>query len=210
MRQLLIVGAVAVMGIGAGWWWISRKPPAKPGLSANSPPPAEARIVAFYAYPGSIARGDRSKLCYIVENAKSVRIEPAAPGRTPATNWCFQVSPLHDTEYRLKAETPDGRILSEKLVLRVRAPGEPAPTAPAGPRIEYFRADRSEVAPGATVTFCFAVIDAEEVNITPAIVPFDLPPRGCFAYAPKETGAYTLSARSSAGSATSSLVIRVR
>ncbi len=203
--------AVVVIGLGAGWWWINRSPRvAKPGPAPSPPPSGEARIVAFYAYPGAIARGEPARVCYIVENAKSVRIEPAAPGRTPPSNWCFQVSPLHDTEYRLMAQTPDGRTLSEKLMLRVRAPGEPAPSAPAGPRIDYFRADRSEVASGESVSFCYAVHDAEEVKITPAIVPFDLPARGCFAYVPKQAGTYTLSARNSAGSATASVTVRLR
>src|SRR4051794_30163154 len=62
------------------------------------------KILSFYAAPSAIKRGASASLCYGVNGAKTVRLEPAAAEVWPALSRCFQVSPVRDTEYKLTAE----------------------------------------------------------------------------------------------------------
>jgi hypothetical protein len=77
------------------------------------------KILNFYAAPGAIRRGASASLCYGVNGAKTVRLEPAAAEVWPALSRCFQVSPVTDTEYKLTAEDAAGHTASESFILRV-------------------------------------------------------------------------------------------
>ena len=77
------------------------------------------KILAFYAAPPAIHRGDRSLICFGVNAAKSVRIEPPVEELHPALSRCFQVSPRQDTEYKLIATDAAGHTATESLVIRV-------------------------------------------------------------------------------------------
>ena len=68
----------------------------KPAPSAPS-----ARILQFYASASEIERGEPATLCYGVENARSVRLEPAVEKLTPALSRCFIVTPRADASYKL-------------------------------------------------------------------------------------------------------------
>ena len=77
------------------------------------------RILTFYATPGVVPEGDRTLLCYGVENASSVRIEPPVEDLHPALSRCFWVKPERTTTYRLRAESADGTKASLSLTVRV-------------------------------------------------------------------------------------------
>jgi hypothetical protein len=77
------------------------------------------RIVSFYASPGAIQRGEHAELCYGVNGAKQVRLEPPVEKVWPSLSRCMQVSPQRDTTYQLIAEDAAGHTLSQSFVLKV-------------------------------------------------------------------------------------------
>ncbi len=88
-------------------------------------PRGPVRILRFYATTGSIAQGDKAKLCYGVENAKSVRISPSLEPVTPAVNRCMEIVPDRTTHYTILAEGFDGHVVTRVLTLIVET--APAP-----------------------------------------------------------------------------------
>jgi hypothetical protein len=77
-------------------------------------------ILAFYAAPGIIHRGDSADLCYGVSNAKEVRIEPPVGDVWPSYARCVRISPAKDTTYTLTADDGRGNTKSETLTIEVR------------------------------------------------------------------------------------------
>ena len=90
--------------------------------------PGPVRIVQFYASVRILTAGDKAKLCYGVENAKSVRIAPSFEHVNPSFNSCLDIGPDHTTHYTILAEGYDGRVAIKSIVLPVEA-------APAPPQI---------------------------------------------------------------------------
>jgi hypothetical protein len=76
-------------------------------------------ITGFYASPREIRRGGQAKLCYGVNGAKQVRLEPAAGEVWPSSSRCLDVAPKADTTYRLTAEDAAGHAVSQTFVLKV-------------------------------------------------------------------------------------------
>ena len=79
----------------------------------------QLKILAFYAAPRVIPAGGRSLICFGVNAAKSVRIEPPVEQLHPALSRCFEVSPRLDTEYKLIAEDATGHVATRSLMIRV-------------------------------------------------------------------------------------------
>jgi len=77
-------------------------------------------ILAFYSYPGRIARGEKAQLCYSVSNAKSVRIEPYSGALWPAYSHCVSVTPHATTTYTLTAEDAEGHTKTATTKVQVR------------------------------------------------------------------------------------------
>jgi hypothetical protein len=77
------------------------------------------RILNFYASPGAIKRGEHANLCYGVNGAQAVRIEPLSEALRPAMAHCLQVSPRADTAYTLVAEDGKGKSIRQTFELRV-------------------------------------------------------------------------------------------
>ena len=78
------------------------------------------KILAFYAYPGVIGRGEETRICYGVSGAKMVRIEPGVEAIKPSLNRCLNVAPRKTTQYRLIAEDGAGHTVTESFTLRVQ------------------------------------------------------------------------------------------
>ena len=76
-------------------------------------------IMSFYATPGVVEAGSPAILCYGVNGAKKVRIEPPIDDIKPALSHCLQVTPRNDTEYKLIAEDAAGHSVSASFVLKV-------------------------------------------------------------------------------------------
>ena len=61
-------------------------------------------ILAFYANPTVISRGESASLCYSVSNAKSVTLDPPSGVNVwPSYERCVSVSPSKTTTYTLTA-----------------------------------------------------------------------------------------------------------
>jgi hypothetical protein len=119
---------------------------------------SRVRITQFYASPGEITDADHSTVCYGVENARSVRIEPAVANVRPALTRCFWVEPKQDTAYALTAEGADGTLESASFTLRVK---------PAPPEIVYMAVSKKEIVKGDAVTVCYGVDHASRVWLDP-------------------------------------------
>lgn len=151
-------------------------------------------IINFYAYPGAIAEGETTSVCYGVMNAKAVKVDPPVAELSPSFNRCFEVSPERTTRYTLTAEDAKGRVLSRSFELIV----EPEPAL--APRISYFRVRESKVDRGDTVhLLCFATRNATLVEVDPPAFPGSQILQGCFYSVPKQPVTYTLTATGTFG-----------
>jgi hypothetical protein len=81
---------------------------------------SDLKILSFSATPGAVRAGDRVVLCYGVNNAKDVRMDPAVDGVGPALSRCVEAHPRRTTEYTLTATDAAGHTASEKLTVNVQ------------------------------------------------------------------------------------------
>ena len=77
-------------------------------------------ILAFYANPAVIGRGDSTDLCYSVSNAKSVTLEPQTSKVWPSYEHCVSVSPHKTTTYMLTATDAVGHTKSAAVTVEVQ------------------------------------------------------------------------------------------
>lgn len=77
-------------------------------------------ILAFYANPPTIRRGDSADLCYSVSNAKSVTLEPQSSKVWPSYEHCVSVSPRRTTTYMLTATDAAGQTKSAEITVEVQ------------------------------------------------------------------------------------------
>jgi len=148
------------------------------------------RIVQFYARSGAIIEGEQNLICYGVENAKEVSMEPAVETLYPTRNRCFFHEPRRDTTYTLTAVGYDGARTSATFRVRV----EPAP-----PAILFVAQSQNEIHPGDAVTVCYGVAHATSVRLEP--IGWTLAPasRNCTRLYPRATTAFTLVAAGEGG-----------
>ncbi len=78
------------------------------------------KILAFYASPGYIAKGDTVDLCYGVSNAKTVAIDPPVGNIWVSTNHCLQIHPTRTTKYVFTAEDGKGNKQTADLTITVK------------------------------------------------------------------------------------------
>jgi hypothetical protein len=80
----------------------------------------ELAIQNFYAYPGTIRRGESVQLCYGVANAKSVKLEPQSNPVWPSYARCVDVTPTKSTTYTLTITDDAGNMRTQSLEVKVR------------------------------------------------------------------------------------------
>ncbi len=176
--------------------------PRAPGPTAES---NKVKITRFYASSGVVARGEEVTICYGVENAEEVRLDPPIREVRPTFNRCFSIAPDRTRIYRLTATGPGGEDSAE-FAIQVVAPE----AAPAASLIPLFLANQNEVAKGQPVTLCYSVEGAEAVRIDPPVRELE-PTSRCFTVTPEATTRYTLKATGPGGrSESKSLVVTVR
>lgn len=131
----------------------------KKGAETKAAAPA-ARILNFYASPATMEKGGDVLLCYGVEGASWVKIEPAVEELKPSLSRCFQVKPEATTVYTLSV---DGASAKAEVTV-----------TPAQPKVEkkqliqYFVAAPLDARAGEKVTLCYGVKDTKAVKITPS------------------------------------------
>jgi hypothetical protein len=80
---------------------------------------SDFKILAFYASPGSIHRGDTVDMCYGVSDAKSVKLDPPEANVWPSANRCMQVTPKKTTTYTLTIDDGKGNTANQQLTITV-------------------------------------------------------------------------------------------
>lgn len=177
-------------------------PPAAPKAEKQSEPaPAAVRISQFYGSPSRIGKGDSTDLCYGVDGASTLRLEPAVEQVWPALSRCFEVKPAATTTYTLIAADASGHSVSEKTTIEVGPPGSgPAAKSPGGKRIiGEVTVNKLDVARGAEVTICYTAKGASSVTITPGQAAAQSAERGCITDHPSQTTTYTVLAKGAGG-----------
>jgi hypothetical protein len=79
----------------------------------------ELAILNFYASPTTIRRGESSRLCYGVANAKTVKLEPQSEPVWPSGARCVDVKPTQSTTYTLTIEDAAGKTQSQDIDVAV-------------------------------------------------------------------------------------------
>jgi hypothetical protein len=77
------------------------------------------KILDFYAGPPTVRLGQKSLICYGVNAAESVRLDPPVEQLHPAVSHCFEVAPRRDTEYKLTVADRAGHTLTQSLAVHV-------------------------------------------------------------------------------------------
>jgi hypothetical protein len=201
---LALAAAAALTGCGSQ----------QPAEKAAAPPPP-AKINHFYAGSAAVERGEPVSLCYSVENAASVRMEPPVEGVSPSPNRCVQAKPAANAEYKLIATGRDGAEVSQTVQVKVvpRSAGKKAGSgAKAGGAglIAAFAATATQVGPGQPVTICFDARQAQSVRMEPAPQAMPSGKKGCVSLRPDRTTTYRVTAQGGSRTETREVTITVQ
>ena len=174
----------------------------------TSSAPNVVRITQFYAASPAIGRGDKTLLCYGVENARTVRLSPPVERVWPAATRCFEVIPPHTTTYTLTAEDKDGQAATQSVVIEV---------GPARPKLIDVSVSKLEVDPGELVTVCFKAQNATNFDggaLKPLTVGqgqvINTPEQGCFGDRPRKTTAYVVKVTGPGGEDSEKVTVTVK
>jgi len=147
------------------------------------------RITQFYLSQPSVSRGQQALLCYGVENAKTVRLDPPRQELSAALARCVEVSPAATTTYTLTAVGEDGKAVTQSLTVTV---------GPARAKILNVNVSSLEVKPGDLVNICYTVENARTVTIEP--LRFNgSKSKGCVSDQPRKPTTYVISAVGAGG-----------
>lgn len=152
---------------------------------AQVPAPEPVRITQLYSAPASPGKGEKTLLCYGVENATEVRIDPPVERLWPSQSRCFDIPSSKTATYTLTA-TRGGESVSKSLTVAI---GPPAV------KILEVSINKLNFAPGDEVTVCYKVRNAKQVTLRPG-TKFgpQTPQLGCISDHPKKTTTYTVTA----------------
>jgi hypothetical protein len=149
------------------------------------------KITQFYSAKPQIHRGEPALLCYGVENARAVRLDPAVAELSPALTRCFEVKPAETTSYTLTAEGSGGQKVSNNVTIVVGG---------LAPDIYDFSVNTMTVKRGQQVSVCFKARNATAVSGGPGKFFLKGKPSGdCLMDAPKKTTRYEITVTGSSG-----------
>jgi len=77
-------------------------------------------IRAFTASSDAIRQGERVSICYILNEAQSVELDPTPPGELGLERYCFATVPQQTTTYTLRAVGNDGHTQIAELTVEVQ------------------------------------------------------------------------------------------
>ena len=168
------------------------------------PAPPPARITQFYASPNAVGKGEKALLCYGVEAASSVALDPPVDRVWPALSRCLDVSPGEDTEYRLIATGRDGKPVSAVTKITVGAPKPPAP------KFVDLQINSTKVRRGETISFCFKATNGAAVVGSPGRFQRNgNPAADCLIHQPTQTTSYRLDLTGPGGADSASITVTV-
>jgi hypothetical protein len=185
MRAYLWIALAAAAGVLTGC-----SGPEKRAEVPEAAPPQGAKITQFYTTLAQVARGETALLCYGVENASTVWMEPPRQELSAALARCVEISPVADTTYRLTAEGADGKAVTRELKVAVGA---------GRVRIVNVTVSALEVKAGDLVSVCYAVENARVVTIDPLRFRGGSARKGCVTDQPWKSTTYTISAVGAGG-----------
>jgi hypothetical protein len=161
------------------------------------------KITQFYANPPGIAKGGKALLCYGVESASKVRIEPPVEQLSPALTRCFEVRPAETTTYKLVADGRVGGAAEATATVTVGA---------AAPLLFDLSISSTKVKAGELVSFCFQARNATSVMGSPGRFQKGGNARqDCLIDQPTKTTTYRIVASNSDGlTDTASMTVEVR
>jgi hypothetical protein len=81
---------------------------------------SDLSVRALYVSPKAIHPGQTAQLCYDVDNAKTVTVDPPVAEVWPSHTRCFDVAPKKTTNYTLTITDSAGKTVSESVQLEVR------------------------------------------------------------------------------------------
>jgi hypothetical protein len=160
--------AIAALVLGAMVW------------SCNRTPPAPAKIIQFRVTPAFIPKGISGKLCYGVENAARIELNPPVEELLPSPERCIDIAPAQATTYTLTAYGADGSKVSKSLDVRV---GNPPP------RLSDISATPTEVKRGTQVVVCFNAENARNIKVSKGKL---TPGKNCLTDHPNKTTVYKI------------------
>jgi hypothetical protein len=150
---------------------------------------APVRITQFYSNKPTLPKGESALLCYGVENAAKVSIDPPVEQLTPSISRCFEVKPSAATTYTLTAEGKGGDKITQSVRLELGA------ARAAGPRLYDLSINKTAVASGEQVSFCFKASNTAKVTGSPGeFLRKGNPNSDCLMDKPTRTTTYTITA----------------
>ena len=155
-----------------------------------APPLEGARITQLYTTTAQVGRGETALVCYGVENAKAVWLEPPRRELSAAQARCVDVSPTADTTYKLTAQGADGQTVMRELKLKVGA---------VRARLVNVTVSALEVKAGDLVSLCYTVENARAVTVDPIGFRAGSAGKGCAKDQPAKSTTYTVSAVGAGG-----------
>jgi hypothetical protein len=178
------------------------KPPGKSpdGAShAAAHPDSLPRITMFYAFPEHPSKDEKTLLCYGVENADSVRLEPAIDRVWPTPSRCLE-APGTQATYTLVATRGSAQVSQSINVV----PG------PLKAHLIEVVISKLEIAPGEELTVCYKAKNAATVIVKPGFwAGRHNPESGCIIHAPHESTTYTITATGAGGDTDSERVTAI-
>jgi hypothetical protein len=176
-------------------------PPAQRAEKPAEPAQPSVKITQFYASPPHIGKGERAQVCYGVEGAAKVQLDPAVESVWPALSRCVEVRPNENVTYTLTAFDSAGHSVTARATLEVSAArARNDGSSGAGLRmIQQVTADKLQLNPGEQVTICFSVRNATSVTINPRPGVQPSAERGCATDKPAKTTTYEVLAKSQSG-----------
>jgi hypothetical protein len=166
--------------------------PKTPAKNAQAAVP-QVSVTQFYPTATRIGKGERVELCYGVDNASTVTLQPPVEKVWPALVRCFEVRPAVTTRYTLTATDSEGRSASKSATIEV------GPAKPAGPHIVEVTINKIDIARGEPVVVCYNVKNAISVKITPGEAIRASAERGCVTDKPAATTTYQVVATGEGG-----------
>ncbi|HZT28924.1 MAG TPA: hypothetical protein VFA33_03505 [Bryobacteraceae bacterium] len=189
MRATGLLLCAAALGMHLGCSGPEKAAPPSSG-PAPAPQARPASITQLYVTAPRIARGEKSLLCYGVENASSVKLTPPPQVLPPSLSRCLEVAPAKTTTYTLMAAAESGPPVSREVTVSV---------GPPHPRILDVTVNALSIKAGDVLSICYRVEDTRSVRIDPIGYARAADSSGCTTDQPKRTTTYTVTASGESG-----------
>ncbi len=155
-------------------------PPAEKKAAAEPVAAEKVKITQFYSPSPLVPRGLHGQLCYGVENASKVEINPPVEEVWPSPARCFDITPKQKTTFTLTAYGANGSRDSKSVLITVGS---------APPKLYDLSVNSTQVKPGDLVVVCFKADNAKSIKAGPGHLDRD---RNCLSDNPKKTTTYRI------------------